>query len=55
METPDANSGTLSASIAGDSNIKSSSQIPSPDAELVQVYFDIQVYRTFPLLGFRRG
>ena len=55
LETPDANSGTLSACIAGDYNIKSSSQLPSPDAELVKVYFDIQVYRTFCLEGFRRG
>lgn len=52
LETPDANSGTC---IAGDNNIKSSSQLPSPDAELVKVYFYIQVYRTFCLVGFRRG
>eukprot|EP00090_Calanus_glacialis_P046905 TRINITY_DN9442_c0_g1_i4.p1 TRINITY_DN9442_c0_g1~~TRINITY_DN9442_c0_g1_i4.p1 ORF type:complete len:232 (-),score=40.10 TRINITY_DN9442_c0_g1_i4:193-888(-) len=37
LETPDANSGTLSACIAGDYNVKSSSQLPSPDAELVKV------------------
>ena len=37
FQTTEGNSGSESDCMAGDSKIKSSSQLPSPDAELVKV------------------
>jgi len=45
FQTTEGQSGSLSDLMAGDNKIKSSSQLPSPDAELVKVveYFTLSV------------